>query len=221
MKYNYNFCSKKKGKMVLKKEIIFKVNFLPEAVEIEQPEKLVEKMEANFTCSSKPSNPGVEIVWRYNNLIMEAGGSLTEPEATYGGFTTSSFLLMTLNDEHIDGKIKCEARYHNVNFELNIKTFSSIICKRYNLTDKSVFDSIDLDVKYSPKFTSIPGPTTAEEGETVTLTVKAKANPNIIDYAWRRDNGLIVPGPGGTSHSRWSYDKVISFHQTTFLMIHT
>ena len=95
---------------MLKKEILFKVNFLPETVEIGQPDKLVEKMKANFTCISKPSNPGVEIVWRYNNQIMEAGGSITEPEDTYGGFTTSSFLLMTLNDEHIDGKIKCEAR---------------------------------------------------------------------------------------------------------------
>ena len=39
---------------------------------------------------------------------MTAGGSVTESESTYGGFITSSYLLMTLTDDHIDGKIKCE-----------------------------------------------------------------------------------------------------------------
>jgi len=39
---------------------------------------------------------------------MDAGGSVTDSESTYGGFITSSFLLMTLTDDHIDGRIKCE-----------------------------------------------------------------------------------------------------------------
>ena len=64
---------KKKGKVLLGKDITFKVNFLPRTVDIEQPESLVENMVANFTCSSQPSNPSVEIVWRYNNNIMPAG----------------------------------------------------------------------------------------------------------------------------------------------------
>ena len=53
----------------MKKDITFKVYFLPETVDIVQPEKLVENMVANFTCTSKPSNPGVDIVWRYNNEV--------------------------------------------------------------------------------------------------------------------------------------------------------
>ena len=178
----------------MKKNITFKVYFLPETVAIEQPAKLVENTEANFTCTSSASNPGVDIIWRYNNNVMagpDTTASLTQPETQYGGFTTSSYLLMTLTDDHIDGRIKCEARHNN--------------------TDKSVFDSIDLDVKYSPKFTSVPGPTTAEERETISLTVAAKANPNEIDFTWKRDSGMMVPGPGGTSHSRWSYNKVTIF----------
>ena len=127
---------------------------------------------------------------------MSPGGSLTEPETKYSGFTTTSYLLMPLTDSHIDGRIKCEARH--------------------NITDQSVFDSIDLDVKYTPKFTSIPGPTTAEEGETITMTVAAKANPNVIDYRWKRDNGMEVPGPGGTSHRRWSYNKVLKIFLKIF-----
>ena len=130
----------------MKKNITFKVYFLPETVAIEQPSKLVENTEANFTCTSSASNSGVDIIWRYNNNVMagpDTTASLTQPETQYGGFTTSSYLLMTLTDDHIDGRIKCEARHNN--------------------TDKSVFDSIDLDVKYSPKFTSVPGPMSLSE----------------------------------------------------------
>lgn len=174
---------------MLKKDIPIKVHFLPETVQITQPDKLVENMLANFTCTSSPSNPRVDIVWRYNNKVMQAGGSLTTSETSVGGFITSSFLPIRLTDAHIDGKIKCEARH--------------------NITDKSVFDSIDLDVKYTPKFLSVPGPTTAEEGETITLSVSAKANPNVVDYFWKRDDELI-PGPSGTHHSRWSHDKVLN-----------
>ena len=180
--------NKKKGKVLLSKDITFKVNFLPRTVDIEQPESLVEKMLANFTCTSQPSNPSVEIVWRYNNNILEAGQSKVKKSKKYNGFTTTSVLSMTLTDAHIDGKIKCEARH--------------------NFTDKSVFDSIDLDVKYSPKFTSVPGPMSAEEGDSIEMTVKAKANPAGIDFLWKRDNGVMVPGPQGSSHSRWSYNKV-------------
>ena len=45
---------------------------------------------------------------------MTAGGSVTESESTYGGFITSSYLLMTLTDDHIDGKIKCEVGTDNL-----------------------------------------------------------------------------------------------------------
>ena len=182
---------KKKGKVFkdVSRDIKFKVYFLPKSVEIQQPDKLVENTAANFTCTSKESNPMVEIIWRYNNNIITAGGSNTLRESGGKGFTSTSFLLMTLTDDHIDGRIKCEARH--------------------NKTDKSVFDTIDLDVKYTPKFTSIPGPSSAEEGETITLEVKAKANPNVIDYIWKRESGMMVPGPGGVSHSRWSYDHCI------------
>ena len=144
-------------------------------------------MDAKFTCTSSPSNPGVDMIWRYNNKIMEAETSSMEKETSLNGFITKSSLSMKLTDDHIEGKIECEARH--------------------NITDKSVINSIDLDVKYTPKFQSIPGPTSAEEGETITLTVTAKANPNEIDYAWKRNNELI-PGPSGTQHSRWSYDEV-------------
>ena len=178
---------KKNGKLLLGKNITFKVNFLPKTVDIKQPDSLVENMLANFTCSSQPSNPRVEIVWRYNNNIMPAGESEVKPSKEFNGFTTTSLLSMKLTDAHIDGKIKCEARH--------------------NFTDKSVFDSIDLDVKYSPKFVSIPGPISAEEGDKIEMTVKAKANPNVIDFLWKRDNGVMVPGPQGSTHSRWSYNK--------------
>ena len=179
---------KKKGKVLLNKNITFKVNFLPRTVDIKQPDSLVENMLANFTCSSQPSNPSVEIVWRYNNNIMPTSQTKVKPSKEFNGFTTTSLLSMKLTDAHIDGKIKCEARH--------------------NFTDKSVFDSIDLDVKYSPKFVSIPGPISAEEGDKIEMTVKAKANPNVIDFVWKRDNGVMVPGPQGSTHSRWSYNKV-------------
>ena len=122
-------------------------------------------MVAKFTCESQPSNPSVEIVWRYNNNIMEAEETKVKKSKKFKGFITTSILSMKLTDAHIDGKIKCEARH--------------------NFTDRSVFDSIDLDVKYSPKFTSIPGPMSAEEGDSVEMTVKAKANPPSIDYHWK------------------------------------
>ena len=194
--------NKKKGKILrcqrCSKDITFKVNFLPRTVDIEQPESLVEKMQANFTCTSQPSNPSVEIVWRYNNNIMEAGESKVKKSKKYNGFITTSILSMKLTDAHIDGKIKCEARH--------------------NFTDKSVFDSIDLDVKYSPKFISIPGPMSAEEGDSIEMTVKAKANPAEISFLWKRDSGAMVPGPEGTTHSRWSYNKVI--HHPFYASLH-
>ena len=157
--------NKENGKVLLSKHITFKVNFLPQTVDIKQPDSLVENMVANFTCESQPSNPSVEIVWRYNNNIMEAEETKVKKSKKFKGFITTSILSMKLTDAHIDGKIKCEARH--------------------NFTDRSVFDSIDLDVKYSPKFTSIPGPMSAEEGDSVEMTVKAKANPPSIDYHWK------------------------------------
>ena len=178
---------KDKGKDLVEEKITLSVNFLPETVDITQPEKLVEDQEANFTCTSKPSNPEVEIVWHYNDKIMPAGGSHTKPEKKYGGFITTSFLVLKLSTEHVDGHIKCEAKH--------------------NSTDRSVFDSIDLDVKYTPKFTTIPEPTVVEIGDETTITVEAKANPNVIDYKWKQNNGILVPGEGSTVHSRWSYDK--------------
>ena len=87
---------KKKGKDLLKEKITLSVNFLPETVDIKQPEKLVEDQEANFTCTSKPSNPEVDIVWHYNDEILPAGGSSTKPEKKFGGFITTSFLVMKL-----------------------------------------------------------------------------------------------------------------------------
>merc|ERR1712155_103437 len=109
---------------------------------------------------------------------MPSSFNKVQPSKEFNGFTTTSLLSMKLTDAHIDGKIKCEARH--------------------NFTDKSVFDSIDLDVKYSPKFISIPGPMSAEEGDSIEMTVKAKANPAEISFLWKRDSGAMVPGPEGT-----------------------
>ena len=156
-------------------------------MDIKQPDKLVEDQEANFTCTSKPSNPEVDIVWHYNDKVLKAGGSSTEPEKKYGGFITTSFIVMKLSTDHVDGHIKCEAMH--------------------NYTERSVFDSIDLDVKYTPKFTTVPEPMVAEVGEEITITVSAKANPNAINYTWKQENGNLVPGEGSTSHSRWSYNN--------------
>ena len=177
---------KKKGEDLLTKKIKLVVNFLPEAVDIKQPDKLVENQEAKFTCTSKPSNPEVDIVWHYNDEILPAGGSSIKEEKKYGGFVTTSFLVMELSTDHVDGHIKCEAKHND--------------------TKRSIFDSIDLDVEYSPKFTTIPELVVAEVGEAATVTVSAKANPNVIDYEWKQAN-RIVPGEGSTTHSRWSYDK--------------
>ena len=63
----------------MKKNITFKVYFLPETVAIEQPAKLVENTEANFTCTSSASNPGADIIWRYNNNVM--AGPDTTPQS--------------------------------------------------------------------------------------------------------------------------------------------
>ena len=68
----YKCKAKENWKVLLSKHITFKFNFLPQTVHIKQPESLVENMAANLSFMSQPSDPSVEIVWRYNINIMEA-----------------------------------------------------------------------------------------------------------------------------------------------------
>ena len=124
-----------------KAKVKLKVNFLTESLVLAvSPDKLVEKQIANVTCSTRPSNPAVDIIWRYNEKLLAADGTNSRKadgkDDTYGGFVTSSFLLIALTDTHVDGKVWCEARH--------------------NYTNTAIHDSIDLDVEYSPKFTSVP-----------------------------------------------------------------
>ena len=181
---------KKKYYDDLTEKVKLLVNFLPETVDITvTPEKLVENKVANLTCTSKPSNPAVDIIWHYNDKILPADGTLSKPEEKYGGFITSSFLLMSLTTEHVEGTVRCEARH--------------------NITDRSVLDSIKLDVEYSPKLGEVPEQV-VEVGGNITFSVTAKANPGEIGYRWKQEGGAMVPTEGeGSQHSRWQTDCML------------
>ena len=115
----------------LTKERKLTVHFLPTAVEIKvTPDKLVENQVANLTCTTAPSNPATTIRWQYNNQPLPADGSSSEAEAKFNGFTTTSFVLVTLTTGHVEGRVQCEARdQHN----------------------HSVHNQLTLDVEYSPQ----------------------------------------------------------------------
>ena len=162
------------------------VHFLPKSVDITvSPEKLVENQLANLTCTSQPSNPPVDIYWQYNNKPLVASGNLTSAESKFNGYTTSSFVLMTLTTGHVEGKVECEARNYN---------------------NHSVFNLLALDVEYSPQFSGVPKePVVVEVGGNMTVTVSAKANPAEIGFRWKKEGGAMVPTQGD-AYSRWSHD---------------
>ena len=162
------------------------VHFLPKSVDITvSPEKLVENQVANLTCTSQPSNPPVDIYWQYDNKPLEASGNVTSADAKFNGFTTSSFVLMTLTTGHVEGKIECEGRNYN---------------------NHSVFNQLELDVEYSPQFSGVPkDPVVVEVGGNMSVTVGAKANPADIGFRWKKEGGAVVPTQGD-AYSRWSHD---------------
>lgn len=163
------------------------VHFLPESVDITvSPEKLVENQVANLTCTSKPSNPPVDIYWQYNNKPLVANGNLTSAEKTFNGFITSSFVLMKLTTDHVEGEVKCEARNYN---------------------NHSTFNVLALDVEYSPQFSGVPKePLVVEVGGNMTVTVSAKANPAEIGFQWKKEGALTMVPTQGDAYSRWSHD---------------
>ena len=115
----------------LTKERKLTVHFLPKAVEIKvTPDKLVENQVANLTCTAGPSNPATDIYWQYNNQPLPSDGNSSETEAKFNGFTTTSFVLVTLTTGHVEGMVQCEARDHN---------------------NHSVNNKLTLDVEYSPQ----------------------------------------------------------------------
>jgi hypothetical protein len=167
---------KKKYYDDLTKVVKLNIFFMPTAVDIKvTPEKLVENKIANLTCSSKLSNPAVDIKWYYNKKPLLEDGNSTKTEDD--GFISSSFKLLTLTTDHVDGTVQCGARNSHLN--------------------RSVLGSIDLDVEYSPQFTALPDqPVVVEEAGNTTFTVSAKANPTNITFRWKKEGGAEVPREG-------------------------
>ena len=91
---------KKKGAVLLTRDIVLAVQFLPDKVTITQPDKLVENQAANFSCSSGPSNPGLKIVWHWQAAGRTQVGSM----ALAGGWQDPG--AATLLSQHSDSTVK-------------------------------------------------------------------------------------------------------------------
>ncbi|XP_049851856.1 nephrin isoform X2 [Schistocerca gregaria] len=152
--------------------ITLNVYFPPDHVVIrKEPEKLTPGVRATLTCDSSSSNPEAELSWWREGIAVPGVTNVTRP-GLHGGKVSSIMLNLDVTPE-LDG---------------NVYT-----CQATNTAmQRSVHDAFTLHVFYKPVFEEAPKDMqTGVEGESLVLSVKAKAHPGDIVYTWTKDGNVV------------------------------
>ncbi|XP_071202419.1 B-cell receptor CD22-like [Salvelinus alpinus] len=143
------------------------------SVSVSPSGEIVEDSSVTLTCSSDANPPVQSYTWYKKNLVYY-------PSTTY--MTTGPHLVFNQIKSSDTGEYYCEAWN-------GIKTGRS--------------ESINIDVKYKPKSTSVSVSPSGEivEGSSVTLTCSSDANPPVQSYTWwYKKNGGHYQSMTGPHH---------------------
>ncbi|KAG7454968.1 hypothetical protein MATL_G00251520 [Megalops atlanticus] len=127
----------------------------------------------NLSCVSRGAKPPARIEWLRDGLPLEGGFSITEVLADRKRVTTRSFLPVLPVDTDTGRNITCVTSNQAV--------------------PAGKRTTVSLNVHHSPTVTLSIEPRSVLEGERVTFTCQASANPPIMGYRWAK-GGVLLEG---------------------------
>ncbi|XP_028420244.1 kin of IRRE-like protein 1a isoform X2 [Perca flavescens] len=138
------------------------------------PEVLLNAGESyNLSCVSRGAKPPSVIEWLKDGLPVEGAASTTEVLADRKRVTTRSYLPIQPVDTDTGRNYSCVAT------NLAVPTGKST--------------TVSLNVHHSPTVTLSIEPRSVLEGDRVTFTCQAHANPPIMGYSWAK-GGVVLQG---------------------------
>ncbi|XP_055012663.1 kin of IRRE-like protein 1a isoform X1 [Boleophthalmus pectinirostris] len=138
------------------------------------PEVLLNAGESyNLSCVSRGAKPASVIEWLKDGLPVEGAASVTEVLPDRKRVTTRSFLPV-----------------HPVDTDTG-RNFSCVTSNQAVPTGKST--TVTLNVHHPPTVTLSIEPRSVLEGDRVTFTCQAHANPPIMGYRWAK-GGVVLQG---------------------------
>ncbi|KAG7462198.1 hypothetical protein MATL_G00200060 [Megalops atlanticus] len=127
----------------------------------------------NLSCVSRGAKPPARIEWLRDGLPVEGGFSITEVLADRKRVTTRSFLPVLPVDTDTGRNITC------------VTSNQAVPAGRRT--------TVSLNVHHPPTVTLSIEPRSVLEGERVTFTCQASANPPIMGYRWAK-GGVLLEG---------------------------
>ncbi|XP_030629233.1 kin of IRRE-like protein 1b [Chanos chanos] len=127
----------------------------------------------NLSCVSRGAKPAATIQWSKDGVIVEGAYSTTEVLADRKRVTTRSYLPVQPVDTDTGSNFTCATS--NPAIPLGKQT------------------SVRLNVHHPPTVTLSVEPRSVLEGERVTFTCQATANPPIMGYRWAK-GGVLLEG---------------------------
>uniref|UniRef100_A0A674N424 Kin of IRRE-like protein 1 n=1 Tax=Takifugu rubripes TaxID=31033 RepID=A0A674N424_TAKRU len=127
----------------------------------------------NLTCVTRGAKPAAHIQWTKDRVPVEGAYHSTEVLQDRKRVTTRSYLPITPSDTDSGRNFSCVARNPAV--------------------PMGKWATVTLNVHHSPVVTLSIEPRSVLEGERVTFTCQATANPPIMGYRWAK-GGIILEG---------------------------
>ncbi|XP_050708968.1 nephrin-like [Eriocheir sinensis] len=140
-----------------------------------EPEVAQEGSQVTLTCLTSSSNPPANLTWTSQGSPPPMATTTTAP-AAFGGTSTRSEVVMVVQALDHERRLSCEAD---------------------NGFGSSLHKSFVLNVLHAPVWREKPlQQVDVWEGEDVSITASASANPGPVRYWWRRGEETLV-GAGG------------------------
>uniref|UniRef100_A0A8C9VX60 Kirre like nephrin family adhesion molecule 1 n=1 Tax=Scleropages formosus TaxID=113540 RepID=A0A8C9VX60_SCLFO len=140
----------------------------------EGPQVLLRAGEAyNLSCVSRGAKPPARIHWEKDGMPLDGGFSVTEVLADRKRTTTRSFLPI---------------------LPVESDTGRNITCVSSNAAAPTgKYATVSLNVHYAPIVTLSVEPRSVLQGDKVTFTCHASANPPVMGYRWAK-GGILLEG---------------------------
>ncbi|XP_028832003.1 kin of IRRE-like protein 1b isoform X2 [Denticeps clupeoides] len=132
---------------------------------------LLAEMAYNLSCVTRAAKPAAIIQWTRDGVLLEGAYSTTELLSDRKRVTTSSLLPITPLDTDTGRNLTC------------ITSNAAIPSGKHT--------SVILNVHHKPTVTLSIEPRSVLEGERVTFTCQASANPPIMGYRWSKGGVLL------------------------------
>ncbi|XP_046400228.1 nephrin-like isoform X2 [Ischnura elegans] len=190
----------------LSESIKLTVHFPPENVKIRtEPARLRTGQEARLTCESSSSNPPARLTWWRDGIPIPQdlqGGLESDGNSPANGTT---IITSGLDGGHVSKSVLYLGEAGPA------LAGASFACQASNeALDKSVHDTIILQILYKPKFLEPAegdrSVIVVAEGESTNVTLLAEGNPPDITYTWTKDGAPLKSSRDGVGRQRVTWD---------------